>query len=55
MVVSIVPFTGKSKQGKEYNCFKFTFGDYESLIFPRGAMERSYLEKNVGSGLSFEV
>lgn len=54
--ISLKPFTGKAKQsGKEFHCYQLCVGDYGTLIFPRGDLERSYLSNVIGDGLDFEV
>lgn len=56
MILSIKPFSGTSKEGKSYNCFKLVIGDFEHLIFPRGNMESKYLDQALGqAGIECEL
>lgn len=56
MNIIITPYTGKSKKtGKEFSCFKLELGDYSTLLFPVGRMERNYLCDVVGDGIKVEL
>lgn len=55
MELSILKHNGVSKEGKEYSCFKLSIGDYNTLIFPRGQLERTYIEKAIGNGIRVDL
>lgn len=52
MEFSLKPITITSKKnGKKYEAYNLTVGDYQKLLFPVGNMERNYLERVVGNGV----
>lgn len=55
MVIKLENFTGTSKEGKKFDCFKLIIGDYESLLFTRSNMERNYLQNIIDKGGIFDV
>lgn len=51
MDIKLENFTGKSKNGNSFSCFKLYIGEFSALLFPRSDMERNYLQKVVDEGL----
>lgn len=45
MDIKLENFTGKSKNGNTFTCFKLFIGEFSTLLFPRSDMERNYLQK----------
>lgn len=44
-MIKIEEFKGVSKKtGKEFNCFKLTIDEWETLIFPKSKFEYDYIK-----------
>lgn len=50
--VTIEKIKSKSrKTGNDYEAYKLSLGDYETLLFPKSNMERNYLDRIVNNEL----
>ena len=55
MELSVLRYEGTSKEGKKYSCYKLSIGDYSTLIFPRGNLERTYIDNAIGDGVRVDL